>query len=84
LLAQRPGARSILLLTLENGDAEDDLDGTAARLEQVHVQVHIVASEAYVADSYWAERGWEKSPRGTKLTGGDSGMIDLPWGGSSR
>jgi hypothetical protein len=79
-LTARPGARAVLLVTLENGDAEDDLEGIAARLEAARVQVHVLAGEAYVADSYWLEHHWERGPRGTKLTGGDSPHVDLPFG----
>ncbi|MCC6670121.1 MAG: VWA domain-containing protein [Planctomycetes bacterium] len=79
-LAARGGARQILLATLDNGDAEDDLEGTVARLEAAQIQVHVLTSEAYVADSFWAARPYERAPRGTRLAGGDSAFIDLPWG----
>ena len=80
MLRGRQGAKVILLATYDNGDAEDDLDGTATQLESAQIKVHVLTTEAYVADSYWAARPHEKGPRGTKLVGGDAPHIDVPWG----
>lgn len=80
LLRGRPGAKTILLATLENGDAEDELDATIAQLDAAQVKVNVLTTEAYVADSYWAARPYEKGPRGTKLVGGDAPFTDMPWG----
>ncbi len=70
----------MLLATLENGDAEDDLEATAARLAGTKTKLFVLASEAYVADCYWAQRTYQDHPRETQLTGGDSAAIDMPWG----
>ena len=49
-------------------------------LAATKIRVHVLTSEAYVADSYWAARPHERGPRGTKLIGGDAAFVDLPWG----
>ena len=79
-LAPRGGEHAILLATLDNGDAEDDLEATAARLAGTKARLFVLASEAYVADCYWGERTYQDHPRETQLTGGDSAVIDMPWG----
>ena len=79
-LRGRQGTKVVLLATLDNGDAEDELDATVVQLESAQVKVHVLTTEAYVADSYWAARQYEKAPRGTKLVGGDAPHIDMPWG----
>lgn len=79
-LARTDGEREILLVTLENGDVEDDLEQTVAILEKARAKLTVLTTEAYVADSYWAARPYQEKPRGTTLTGGDAPVIDLPWG----
>lgn len=81
-LRGRPGSKVILVATLDNGDAEDDLDGTVALLDSLQIRAHVLTTEAYVADSYWTARSYErdKAPRGAKLVGGDAPHIDMPWG----
>ncbi|HEX6810336.1 MAG TPA: hypothetical protein VF384_01820 [Planctomycetota bacterium] len=74
------GAREILLVTLENGDLEDDLEQTAAALQKARVTVAVLTSEATLADSWWVSRSYQEKPRGTTLAGGDAPVIDLPWG----
>ncbi len=79
-LAQAPGARELALVSLDNGDAEDNLEATVAALKKTRTTFKAIASEAYLADSYWASRTYTKAPRKCTLTGGDSAFIDLPWG----
>ncbi len=79
-LASAPGERGLLLVTLDNGDAEDDLEQTVAILQKARVRFVAITAESYVADSYWAGRPYEERPRGTTLLGGDAPAIDLPWG----
>ncbi|MBM4060626.1 MAG: hypothetical protein FJ265_05960 [Planctomycetes bacterium] len=74
------GDRVLLLVTLENGDVEDDVEQTAALLHRARVRVEVLTSEATLADSYWAARPYQDRPRGTNLTGSDGAVIDLPWG----
>ncbi len=76
----QPGERVLLLVTLENGDVEDDVEQTAVLLHKAKVKVEVITSEATLADSYWAARPYQQKPRGTTLTGGDGAVIDLPWG----
>jgi hypothetical protein len=79
LLAKRSGARQLLLLTLENGDAEDDLEGAARALSKLKVQTSIITREAYLADSYYVS-STRKVPRGMTLGSGDAPFVTLPWG----
>ncbi len=74
------GERELLLVTFDNGDAEDDLEQTLTVLKRAKVKLSVLTNEAYVADSYWAARPYQEKPRGTTLTGGDAPVIDLPWG----
>jgi hypothetical protein len=74
------GDRVLLLVTLENGDVEDDVEQTATLLRKGRIQVEVLTSEATLADNYWAARPYQEKPRGTTLTGPDTAVIDLPWG----
>lgn len=42
----------MILVTLENGDAEDDLEATVSALERAGVTLSVVAKEAYLSDTY--------------------------------
>ena len=86
-LDKRAGQREVLLVTLENGDAEAELEACVKRLASARVRVSAIVREAFLADSYWAKRKryWRdlkrvRLPRGTELVGGDNPFIDLPWG----
>ncbi len=75
------GARELLLVTLDNGDLEDDLEATVRELKRHRVKLSVLTSEAYLADSYWAARPYQRKPRRTELaSGGDAPFVDLPWG----
>ena len=74
------GARTLLLVAIENGDVEDDVEETATALAKADVTTVVLTSEATLADSYWAARSNQKKPRGTSLTGPDNAVVDLPWG----
>ncbi|MBK7642988.1 MAG: hypothetical protein IPJ19_08040 [Planctomycetes bacterium] len=79
-IAGRSGERALLLATLENGDAEDDLEATVARLAGTKTRVFVFAGESYLADSYWSSTYVKpEKPKETQLTGGDSAVIDVPW-----
>jgi len=79
-LAARSGEHAILLCTLDNGDAESDLEATCARLVGTKTRLFVLGSESYLADSYWALNTQQEHPKETQLTGGDGAAIDLPWG----
>lgn len=79
-LAGSDGDRVLFLVTLENGDVEDDVEQTATLLRRHKVKLEVITSEATLADSYWAARPHQQRPRGTTLTGADGPVIDLPWG----
>ena len=74
------GQPVVLLVSLENGDLEDQVDRTVYELQRRSVVVEVLTSEATLADSYWARRPNQDRPRGTELTGGDAAVVDLPWG----
>jgi hypothetical protein len=78
-LAARAGEHAILLASLDNGDAEDDLEATVARLSGTHTKLFVLAGEAFLADTYWAANLQQEHPKDTQLTGGDSAVIDVPW-----
>lgn len=74
------GQAVLMLVSLENGDLEDQVDRTVYELQRREVVVEVLTSEATLADSYWARRPNQQRPRDTELTGGDAALIDLPWG----
>lgn len=78
--ANSPGERVLLLVSLDNGDVEDDVEQTASALRKAKVKVEVLTSEATLADCYWARHNYQQAPRGTALTGADGAVIDLPWG----
>jgi hypothetical protein len=78
-LAARSGEHAILLASLDNGDAEDDLETTVARLVGTKTRLFVFAGESYLADSYWGSTYMQDKPKDTQLTGGDSAVIDVPW-----
>lgn len=80
VLAGRKGDRTLLVVALENGDVEDDVEQTVAALQKARVRVEMLTSEATLADSYWAERPYLDKPRGAVMTGPDGPSIDVPWG----
>jgi len=80
VMDQAPGNHRICLVTLENGDAEDDLEETVNVLSKSRVQLSAITSESYLADSYWRTNRQANKPRGTELTGGDGPYTELPYG----
>lgn len=80
LLAARPGVHELLLVTLENGDVEDDLEGTIAALRRAKVRTYVLTTEAFLADSYAASHPTKDAPKGGVWTGGDGAFAEIPWG----
>lgn len=80
LLAETSGERELVLVSLDNGDAEDDLEGTVEQLRKLKVRFSCVASEAYLSDSYWASHRNEIPSSKWEIYGGDGAFIELPWG----
>lgn len=75
------GTRRLLLVSLENGDVEDDLEDAVRTLERAKVTVDVIAREAYLADSYaWSHAGQAVAPKGAAWTGGDGAWPEIPWG----
>ncbi len=71
--------KRIVLVTLENGDAEDDLEATVNALRRAGVRLTVVAREAYLSDTYWISSA-TRAPRGLTLRGGEAGFVEVPWG----
>jgi len=78
-LKRYAGRRDLLLVSLENGDGEDDLPGAVKALRQAGVTLHAVARPAFLSDTYWITRA-SQAPRGVELAGADSAFVELPWG----
>jgi hypothetical protein len=78
--AGRPGVREIALLTLENGDVEDDLEGTVRALERAKARCFVLTQEAFLSDSWFASHAGKGAPKGATFTGGDAAFHELPWG----
>lgn len=74
------GERTILLVTMENGDLEDEVEKTAQQLAKAKIRVEVLASETTLADSYWQRRPNHQKPPGTTLFGGDGAIVDIPFG----
>jgi hypothetical protein len=71
--------REILLVTLENGDAEDEVEATAGLLARRDIRLSAISREAFLSDTYWLNRG-PTAPRGYDMAGGDAAFIQVPWG----
>jgi len=80
LLGGRPGARELLLVTLGNGDVEDDLEATVATLRRAKVRTYVLATEAFLSDSYALSRLGPSAPKGSTWTAGDGAFAEIPWG----
>lgn len=73
------GERKILLVTLENGDAEDDVERTVLALERSGTRLSVICREAFVSDSYWILKP-PRGPPGTTFTGSEAAFVEVPWG----
>ncbi|MHC4955087.1 MAG: vWA domain-containing protein [Planctomycetota bacterium] len=76
------GRKEIVLVTLENGDTEFNLDASVAAMKSANVPVTVVAREAFLSDSYWISGAASavQAPRGAELAGADGAFVDVPWG----
>jgi hypothetical protein len=73
------GRREIALISMENGDAEKDLEETCAVLAKTGTVLHVVGRSAFLSDSYWVRRE-STAPRDFDMRGQDAAYDDLPWG----
>jgi len=78
-LSGRSGVRELVLITLENGDGEDDLESTVTSLRRAKVRFSAIAGEAYLSDSFWVSSS-RTMPRGVSPGAGDGAWLALPWG----
>jgi hypothetical protein len=89
MLGKASGPRRLLLVTFDNGDFEDDVEATGQLLVQRKIETHVLTLEAFLADCYWAGSnrygGWSiprivEWPEKSEAVGGDSPLIDVPFG----
>ena len=81
-LGKAKGSRELLLVCLDNGDLEDDLESTVKSLKRARVRAHFLTGESYVGDTLWWTRGSATKPpnRLQKSIGGDGAFAQVPWG----
>ena len=79
LLKSKKGVRELVLVTLENGDVESNLEATVKAVRRAHVRVSVLTGQAFLSDTYWAYRSSDV-PRGMTPRGGESAFVELPWG----
>src|SRR5437763_192552 len=77
-LAGKPGSHEVLLVTLENGDVEDDLEATVTALRHAHVRTFVLAHEAFLSDSYATSHYAPAPPKGTTWSGEDGAFAEVP------
>ena len=78
-LKGEPGAHEILLVTLENGDAEDDVEATVSALTRSDTRLSVICREAFLSDSWWILSP-PRGPAGTTFTGSEAAFVEVPWG----
>ena len=78
-LKGEPGAQEILLVTLENGDAEDDVERTVSALRRADTRLSVICREAFLSDSYWVVTP-PRGPPDTTFTGSEAAFVEIPWG----
>lgn len=75
------GERRLVVVSLDNGDVEDDLEDTVRALTRARVACDVITRESYLGDSYaWSHAAQVKVPKDTTWTGGDGGWPEIPWG----
>lgn len=83
------GARHLLVVSLDNTETEDDVEGTGKQLAARGVTLSVVAPDACYADCHWAPGGAPRLMNVARqaraespaiLVGGDAPIIDLPHG----
>jgi hypothetical protein len=78
-LGREAGRREMILVSLENGDAVDDVEITASTLKRAGIRLSVVAREAFLSDTFWLTRG-TRPPRDLEFYAGDAAFIEVPWG----
>jgi len=78
-LASKRGARELVLLTLENGDVESDVDAAVSALRKSKTSASVITVQAFLSDTYWRAHA-DEAPRGMTPRGGEAAFTELPWG----
>jgi hypothetical protein len=76
--APASGKREIVLVSLENGDAELEIEAAVAALSRANARFSAIAREAFLSDSYWVNRE-SLAPRRYSMNGGEAAFIEVPW-----
>ena len=79
-LGGKQGSREIVLVTLENGDCEDDVEATVSELRRAKAKCSVICRETFLSDSYWFSHGTKQPARGTTMASCDGPFVDVPWG----
>ncbi len=82
VLKKRSGERVLVIVTLENGDLEDEdgqLERTAMLLRRAKIKCHVIAREVVVSDNY-ARRRLGFPPRDAAWAGPESALTEFPQG----
>jgi len=77
-LAKRPGAREVVLVSLENGDAERNLERTIKEVRRAGVAVSAITRPAFLSDTWWLMRPG-KGPDGYDMGGPESAFVEVPF-----
>lgn len=80
LLGGRSGTRELLLVTLENGDVEDDVEATVTALRHAKTRAYVLTTQAFLSDTYAASHVAKGAPKGSTWAGGDGAFAEIPWG----
>ncbi len=78
-LAGKRGARELVLVTLENGDVESDVEAAVSALRKSKVSASVIGAQAFLSDTYWRAHATDV-PRGMDAHGGEAAFTELPWG----
>jgi hypothetical protein len=78
-LAGKRGKRELVLVTLENGDVESDVEAAVRSLRRTKVSASVLTRQAFLSDTYWTSP-LTPPPRGMQPRGGEAAFTELPWG----
>jgi hypothetical protein len=74
------GEKILVLMTLENGDNEDDIELTRKLLEKYEIKLEVVSLEAIYSDPWWQVYGGSYKNMGFDLYGAETPYREYPAG----
>ncbi|MBI4614588.1 MAG: hypothetical protein HY720_13340 [Planctomycetes bacterium] len=78
--ASRVRTRYMVLVSLENGDNEDELEAAVTTLVRTRFKFFCVSREAIVSDPFWSRFPGQAQGVKLDLKGQDAPVEELPWG----